>query len=94
MKTDLAMIEIGRFEDLEQLIKLLNETFENMDYRLEPVPAQKGAYLFIEDPVLEDEYECGVIEKKGKKVYAYSPAVHQMILGAYQRYVEKTGKTR
>lgn len=92
MTTQMQMLEIGAFEDLEHLIKLLNGTFENMDYRLEAIPSQKGAYLFIEDPIHEDEYECGVIIKQGKKAYAYSEAVHEMILGAYNRYLEKTGQ--
>jgi hypothetical protein len=90
MKTAVTLLEIGNFEDLQHLIKLLNQTFEGMEYRLEPVPSQKDTYLFIEDPVREDEYECGVVEKKGKKAYAYSSAVHEMILGAYQRYLELT----
>lgn len=90
MKTDVQLLEIGNFSDLEHLIGLLNDTFKDMNYRLEKVPSQEGSYLFIEDVLAEDEYECGLIEKKGKKAYAISPAVHQMILGAYGRYLEKT----
>ena len=92
MKTDVQMLEIGNFADLEHLIGLLNQTFEGMSYRLEPVASQEGTYLFIEDVLAEDEYECGVIEKKGAKAYAISTAVHEMILGAYRRYLEKTGQ--
>ncbi len=92
MKTEMQMLEIGNFEDLEHLIVILNEAFEDMEYRLEEVPSKKGIYLFIEDPIHEDEYECGIVEKKGKKAYAYSDAVHQLILGAYNRYLEKTGQ--
>ncbi|MFA4815094.1 MAG: hypothetical protein WC924_02930 [Candidatus Gracilibacteria bacterium] len=92
MKTGMQMLEIGNFEDLEHLVDLLNQTFKEMDYRLEKVPSQKGAYLFIEDPLQEDAYECGVIIKVGKKAYAYSSAVHEMILGAYQDYLEKAGQ--
>lgn len=94
MKTEIQMLEIGNFADLEHLIKLLNETFKDMNYRLEAVPSQEGTYLFIEDILAEDEYECGVIEKKGKKAYAVSTAVHEMILGAYRRFVEKTGRSQ
>lgn len=84
-------LEIGNFEDLEHLIGLLNGVFsKDTEYRLDPVKSQKGVYLFVEDPIHEDEYECGMVEKRGKKVYAYSPAVHSMILGAYGRYLEKT----
>ncbi|MEK9159112.1 MAG: hypothetical protein AAB383_00120 [Patescibacteria group bacterium] len=90
MKTDLQMLEIGNFEDLEHLIDLLNQTFKGMSYRLEAVPSKNDTFLFIEDPIAEDEYECGIIERKGKKAYAYSSAVHEMILGAYNRYLEKT----
>jgi len=92
MKTDVQMLEIGNFADLEHLVGLLNDTFKDMNYRLEKVPSQEGSYLFIEDVLAEDEYECGLIEKKGKKAYAISSAVHQMILGAYARYLEKTGQ--
>ncbi len=90
MKTSVVMPEIGNFEDLQHLIELLNQSFQDMEYRLEPVPSQKDTYLFIEDPIHEDEYECGMVEKRGKKAYAYSSAVHEMILGAYQRYLELT----
>lgn len=84
-------IEIGNFEDLETLVGLLNETFgASMNYRLEAVPDQKGVYLFIEDPLDEDEYECGLVTRRGKKAYAFSDGVHAMILGAYQRYQEAT----
>ncbi len=92
MKTDVQMLEIGNFADLEHLIGLLNATFKDMNYRLEEVPSQEGSYLFIEDVLAEDEYECGLIEKKGKKAYAISTAVHEMILGAYSRYLEKVGQ--
>lgn len=94
MKTDLQMLEIGNFKDLEHLIDLLNETFKEMSYRLEAVPSQEGTYLFIEDPIHEDEYECGVIVKVGKKAYAYSGAVHEMILGAYQDYLRKVAEKK
>lgn len=90
MKSSLHMLEIGQFKDLEHLIALLNQTFPRMSYRLESIPTQEGAYLFIEDPMDEDEYECGVVMKMGQKAYAYSDAVHAMILGAYQDYLEKT----
>lgn len=87
----LETLEIGNFEDLEHLIGLMNKAFnKDTEYRLEPVVSQKGVYLFVEDPIHEDEYECGMVEKRGKKVYAYSPAVHSMIFGAYERYLEKT----
>ncbi|MFA6024557.1 MAG: hypothetical protein WC777_05110 [Candidatus Gracilibacteria bacterium] len=92
MKTEATMLEIGNFEDLEHLVGLLNQAFEGTSYRLEKVQDQKQTYLFIEDPLAEDEYECGMIQKIGKKAYAYSEAVHQMIFGAYQRYLETTGR--
>jgi len=86
----LEMLEIGNFEDLKHLIGLLNKAFaKDTQYRLEPVATQKGVYLFVEDPVHEDEYECGMVEKRGKKAYAYSSAVHSMIFGAYERYLEQ-----
>lgn len=85
------VVEIGNFEDLQTLVGLLNQTFgKKLNYRLDEVQGQKGIYLFIEDPIGEDEYECGLVAKKGKKAYAFSSGVHAMILGAYQRYVEAT----
>lgn len=87
-----ATVELGNFEDLQTLINLLNRAFPEMEYRLEPVSGQKGVYLFIEDPLDEEEYECGVVQKRGKKVYALSPAVHTMILGAYQRYLDESAE--
>lgn len=94
MKTaSMTMLEIGNFEDLEHLVGLLNGAFEGVEYRLEPLKGQKGSYLFVEDVLAEDDFICGLVEKKGRKAYAYSSDVHALILGAYQRYVEKTGKS-
>lgn len=89
MKASSHMLEIGQFKDLERLIVLLNQNFPKMNYRLEAVPSQKNSYLFIEDPIEEEEYECGIVMRMGKKAYAYSDAVHAMILGAYQNYLEQ-----
>lgn len=89
---DLAQIELGDFKDLETLVGLLNRAFPEMEYRLQELEGQKGTYLFIEDPLDEDEYECGVVQKRGKKAYALSPAVHEMILGAYQRYLDESAE--
>lgn len=83
------VLEIGNFEDLEHLVGLLNQRFQGTEYRLEAVPHQEKLYLFIEDPLEEDSYECGLVEKKGAKAYAYSNGVYQMILGAYQRYLDQ-----
>lgn len=88
MQGEEVSLELGNFEDLEILVDLLNGLSEAVQYRLEKVPEQKNVYLFIEDPVREDEYECGVIKKKGKKAFALSPAVHAMVMGAYQRYLD------
>jgi len=82
------VLEIGNFEDLEHLVGLLNKAFKGAQYRLEPLPLQKGSYLFIEDFEDQDEYECGLVERMGKKVYG-APGVHRMIFGAYERYLEK-----
>ena len=81
-------LEIGNFEDLKHLVGLLNQTFKDAKYRLEALPLQKGSYLFIEDFSDQDEYDCGIVEKMGKKVYG-PPAVHTMIFGAYERYLEQ-----
>lgn len=83
-------IEIGNFKDLEILVDLLNHAFKEMHYRLEPIEAQKGMYLFIEDPLQEDAYECGLVEKRGRKAFAYSSDVHALILGAYGKYLKKS----
>ncbi len=81
-------LELGRFQDLEHLIELLNATCEGMEYRLEPMEGHGELFLFVEDPVDADDYECGIVEKVGKKAVAFSPAVHQMVMGAYQRYLD------
>lgn len=81
-------LEIGRFEDLEHLVKLLNKAWQHVEYRLEQLPNVKNLFLFVEDPIHGDSYECGLIEKRGKKAYAFSEAVHDMVMGAYERYVE------
>lgn len=85
-------LEIGAWEDLETLVDMLNGSFEGYEYRLEPVKNKKNLYMFIEDPIHEDEYECGLITKKSKKAYAFSDAVHTMVMNAYQRYVEEFGE--
>lgn len=86
------MIEIGNFKDLETLVALLNRAWADYEYRLEPVEGQKNMFLFIEDPLNEEEYECGIVEKKGSKAYAVSDSVHEMIIGAYLRFKEENSK--
>jgi hypothetical protein len=81
-------LEIGQWEDLEYLIDLLNGVWESMEYRLEKVKGKKNLYLFIEDPLNEDTYECGLVEKRGDKAFAFSPAVHEMVMKAYEAYLE------
>ena len=81
-------LELGRFQDLERLVELLNDSFEGTEYRLEAMADRDNLYLFIEDPLHADDYECGIVEKVGKKAVAFSPAVHHMVMGAYQRYLE------
>ena len=84
------MVELGNFEDLKTLIGLLNSAWKTWEYRLEPVAGQNGVFLFVEDPLEEDEYECGMIAKRGKKAYAFSPEVYEMVMGAYLRYKEES----
>lgn len=87
------MVEIGNFRDLETLVGLLNKAWaEQFEYRLEPVEGQKDVFLFVEDPLDEDEYECGIVEKRGAKAYAVSDAVYQMIMGAYLRFKAENAK--
>lgn len=83
---------IGRFQDLEALVDMLNGAWESVDYRLDKVKGQRGTYLFVEDPVGAEEYECGIILKKKGNAYSLSPAVHHMVMGAYNRYVEEFGE--
>ena len=85
-KDEQSSLLLGRFVDLETLVGLLNSAFEHMQYKLEPVKGQEGMYLFIEDEIRADEYECGLVEKIGDKAYAFSQAVHDMIMSAYDRY--------
>ncbi|QQR55181.1 hypothetical protein IPG41_01295 [Candidatus Peregrinibacteria bacterium] len=82
------MIELGTFKDLQALVKLLNTAWGDLEYRLEPVEGDKGSYLFVEDPLDQDTYECGIVEKKGAKAYALSSSVYELIIGAYLRYKE------
>lgn len=84
-------LELGAWEDLEYLVKLLNAASEAVEYRLEKVPHKRGLYLFIEDVLSDEDYACGIVEKHGKKAVAFSPAVHSMIMGAYSSYVEEYG---
>lgn len=79
-------MEIGNFKDLLYLIDMLNTAWkEKVEYRLEEVGDNN--FLFIEDFLEEDDYECGVIFKKQNKAYALSPAVHSMVMNAYSRYL-------
>lgn len=88
---DDATILIGAFEDLEYLVEVLNGAWEAFEYRLEQTPNKKDLFMFIEDPVKEDEYECGIVENRDGKAYAFSSDVYAMIMGAYQRYTEEFG---
>jgi hypothetical protein len=81
-----VLIELGRFEDLMALVELLNESFESHQYRLEKVENRRNYFLFVEDQLSEDEYDCGLVIKQGEKAYAFSEAVYDMIMVAYQRY--------
>ena len=71
---------------------LLNQHIEGTEYRLEPVKEHKNMYLFCEDPYSADEYECGIVRKVGKQAVAFSPAVHEMVMNAYQRYLDDTAE--
>ena len=84
---------VGAFVDLEEMIKLLNQYSEEIEYRLEPVPNQDNVFLFIEDPLAADEYECGVILKDEGQAIAFSEAVYQMVMRAYQHLTELSGQT-
>ena len=83
---------IGDWADLEYLLGVLNGGWESIEYRLEQVPGGENFFLFIEDPVQGDEYECGIVEKRGKEAYAFSDAVHEMIMKAYLKYVDEFGE--
>ena len=83
------MIELGTFKDLQTLVRLLNNSWGDFEYRLEPVDGQKGSFLFVEDPLDEDAYECGVVKKQGTKAFALSDSVYELIMGAYLRYKDE-----
>lgn len=85
-------LEIGEFEDLAYLVDKLSRAWDGIEYRLEKLRGQGNNYVFIQDILSEDEYECGVVEKIGKRAFAFSPAVHEMIMRAYLRYVEDFGE--
>lgn len=86
------MVELGNFKDLQTLVTLLNKAWGDFEYRLEPVEGEEGAFLFVEDPLDEDSYECGVVKKRGAKAYALSSSVYDLIMGAYLRYKEEFAK--
>ena len=86
------MVELGNFTDLQTLVQLLNSAWKQWEYRLEPVEGEKGVFLFVEDPLQEDEYECGMIEKRGAKAYAFSQEVYELVMGAYLRYKDQFEK--
>lgn len=86
------MVELGKFKDLETLVGLLNSAWKTWEYRLEPVVGQEGVFLFVEDPLQEDEFECGMIEKRGNKAYALSEDVYELVMGAYLRYKKQSEK--
>lgn len=85
----LSMIELGNFKDLQTLVKLLNNSWGDFEYRLEAVEGDRKSFLFIEDPLDQDSYECGVVKKEGAKAYALSSSVYDLIMGAYLRYKEE-----
>lgn len=87
-QTDLGLF-VGEFEDLRYLVKLLNGAWESVEYRLEEIEGKKDHYLFIQDS--EDDAEVGVLEKRGKSVFAFTPAVHNLVMEAYGRYVDEFG---
>lgn len=88
--TDLGLY-VGQFEDLEYLTELLNGAWESIDYRLESIAEKKNHYLFIEDHKAGDDAEVGVLERRGDRVFAFTPAVHDLVMRAYDRYVEDFG---
>lgn len=83
-------IEIGNFKDLEYLVLKLSDAWKGMQYRLEEV--ESGTFLFIQDVLSEDDYECGIIHRKRNKAIALSPAVHKMVMSAYNKYVADFGE--
>ncbi len=88
--TDLGLL-IGRFEDLEYLLELLNGVWESLEFRLEAISEKEGHYLFIQDDKSKDTAEVGIVEKRGDKVFAFTPAVHSLIMDAYARYIDEFG---
>lgn len=88
---DNGEMEIGQFSDLVYLVSKLGSAWNGLEYRLEELDGEKDTYVFIEDVLNEDEYECGIVKRKGKKAIAFSPAVHKMIMSAYEQYVQDFG---
>ncbi|MFT7184527.1 MAG: hypothetical protein ACI9QC_000871 [Oceanicoccus sp.] len=89
-ETDLGLL-VGDFSDLKHLVKMLNGAWESVEFRFEKMKAKPNYYLFIEDDKSLDNAEVGVVERHGDKVYAFTPAVHDLIMGAYKRYVTEFG---
>ena len=89
-ETSLGIL-VGRFEDLEYLVEILNSAWESIEYRFEAMEAKANHYLFIQDPKEENNAEVGVVERRGEEVFAFTPAVHELIMGACARYVEEFG---
>lgn len=88
---DNGELEIGQFSDLVYLVSKIGSAWKGVEYRLEELDGEKDTFVFIEDVLKEDEYECGIVRRKGKKAVAFSPAVHKMIMSAYEQYVQDFG---
>jgi hypothetical protein len=84
-------ISVGRFEDLEYLVKMLNKAWESVKFRFEEMEGKAGHYLFIRDSKESETAEVGVVERRGEEVFAFTPAVHQLIMGSYEQFVEEFG---
>lgn len=85
-------LTLGRWQDLETLVELLNEAWNGeISYELRPVNGQPDAWLFVEDYDADDEYECGLVNKVGKSAVALSSAVYDLVMGAYWKYQNEVG---
>ena len=88
---DNGEMEIGQFSDLVYLVSKIGSAWKGVEYRLEELDGEKDAYVFIEDVLEEDDYECGIVRRRGTKAIAFSPDVHKMIMSAYEQYVQDFG---
>ncbi|MBU0981330.1 hypothetical protein KKC94_01415 [Patescibacteria group bacterium] len=86
-----SMHELGSFQDLVDWISEFNRVWSGkLKYILEQTK-EPNEYLFYEYDTKKKEYSVGTIKKIGEKAHALSAAVHELVIGAFDRYMGEFG---